>query len=120
MATKGGEGGLFGRLWERFGEVAERLGVVHRKDVAKALADQKKRKASRQPHRKIGTILVEQGKMQKEHVEKVLKEQKKVAKKMQGKPKKKSAARKKSTKKTTKKAGKKRAKKKPKRARRRS
>ena len=46
-------------------------------DIKEALDHQKGRKAARQPHKKIGRILVEGGKMADAHVGEVLKEQEK-------------------------------------------
>jgi len=68
--------GVFGRLWARFGEVAKHLGIVAEEDVREALEHQKKRKRARHPHKKIGEILVETGKIGDAHVEKILAKQK--------------------------------------------
>jgi hypothetical protein len=76
--TRDEEGpGLWGMLRKQFGNVARQLGFVGGEDVLEALDEQEERKASRRPHRKIGQILVEQGKMEDGHVKEVLKEQKK-------------------------------------------
>ena len=77
MGEKDRKGGLWGRLRERFGDVARRLGFVAHEDVEEALDRQKERKAARRPHKKIGRILVEGGKMAAAHVGDVLKEQEK-------------------------------------------
>ena len=68
--------GVFGRLWARFGEVAKHLGIVGEEDVREALEHQKKRKRARDPHKKIGEILVEKGKIGDAHVEEILAKQK--------------------------------------------
>ncbi len=107
MSGQGGGKGVLGRMWGRFGDVAKRLGFVRDRDVREALDHQKERNAEGGPHRKIGEVLVDHGKMKDHHVEKVLAEQKKSAKK----PKTAAMAGKKTTKKTTKKATKKTAKK---------
>jgi hypothetical protein len=120
MASKstgaGESGGLWGSLRQRFGAVAKRLGFVGENDVEGALDHQKERKATRQPHKKIGQILVDQGKIGRGHVSKVLKEQKKAPPKAAKKAAKKSAAKKpaKPAKKQSKKQSKKKAKKKAK------
>ncbi len=119
MAEKNSNHGFWGRFRERFGAVARVLGFVGDEDVAQALDHQKERKAAKKPHKKIGQILVEQGKMKGSHVGKVLKEQKKGAKKVEKKTGKKApvkkAAKKAPKKAKAKKAVKKRAKKKAKR-----
>ncbi len=68
--------GVFGRLWARFGEVAKHLGIVGEEDVREALEHQKKRKRARDPHKKIGEILVEKGKIGDAHVAEILAKQK--------------------------------------------
>ncbi len=103
--------GVFGRLWARFGEVAKHLGIVGEEDVREALEHQEKRKRARHPHKKIGEILVEKGKIADAHVEEILAKQKAAR---SGKKKAKAAAKtkkkaKKAAKKKTKKAGKKKA-----------
>jgi hypothetical protein len=110
MAAKasGGGRGLFERLWERFGEVAKRMRIVGDGDVRKALSEQKARKGRSEPHKKIGRLLVESGKMKGSEVGKVLAEQKKSA----GKTKKEAAAPKKKAARKPKKAAKKKPKKK--------
>ena len=122
MAKKGAKEeetrGLWGRLRGRFGAIARGLGFVGDEDVGQALDSQKERKAAKKPHKKIGRILVERGKMKDGHVGNVLKEQKKSAKKGAGKAGTKAAkkAPKKAPKKAkAKKAVKKKAKKKTKR-----
>lgn len=70
--------GFLKRIAARFGEIARALGLIGSKDVRGALKHQEERKESGQPHKKIGKILVEQGKMSEEHVEHVLREQKKI------------------------------------------
>ena len=67
--------GVFGRLWVRFGEVAKHLGIVGEDDVREALEHQKERKRARDPHKKIGEILVEKGKIADAHVEEILAKQ---------------------------------------------
>lgn len=112
MPGQGGGKGVLGRMLGRFGEVAKRLGFVRARDVRRALDHQEERNAEGGPHRKIGEVLVDQGKMKDQHVEKVLAEQKKSARK----PKTAAKPGKKTTKKTTKKAAKKKARKKAKKA----
>ncbi len=102
MPGQSGGKGVLGRMWGRFGDVAKRLGFVGASDVRRAVEHQKERNAEGGPHKKIGEVLVDHGKMKDHHVEKVLAEQKKSAKK----PKKKAKAAK-----TKKKAAKKKAKK---------
>ena len=122
--SAGGEGGdrrsIFGRLWARFGDVAKSLGIVGEEDVREALLHQEERKRARDPHKKIGEILVEKGKMGDGHVKKVLAEQKRTAsgkaKAASGTRKKAKAAKpKKKAKTKAKKKGKKKARKKAKR-----
>ena len=106
-----GSPGLWGRIRARFGQVARGLGLAESEDVLDALDEQQERKAGRRPHKKIGRILVEKGKMEDGHVKKVLKKQKesgaktkKKAAKKAKKPAKKKAGGKKAAKKKTKKA----------------
>lgn len=77
MAKKQETEGVWGRVWHRFGDVAKKLGLAGEGDVEQALDHQKERKSLRRPHKKIGQILVEHGKMEQGHVKDVLKEQKK-------------------------------------------
>ena len=86
--------GFFERMWRKFGEVAKRLGLVSDSDIEEALAKQQ----SGRPGKRIGEILVEDEKITMDHVDKVLKDQKKSSK-----------SRKKAVKTTAKKAAKKKA-----------
>ena len=110
MGKKRKARGLLGKVWDRFGDVAKRLGFAGDSDVKQALDHQEERKAARRPHKKIGQILVDRGKMGGGEVREVLKQQKKVAKKAtKAKTPKKAATR--APKKVKKKAAKKKAKK---------
>jgi RNA polymerase primary sigma factor len=107
--TNGADGStIFGRIWQRFGDVAKKLGLVGDADVQSAL----ERQEASSPRKKIGEILVEDGKLSKDHVKKVLSHQK-VPPKKATPPKSVApkAAAKKSAKKKAKKAAKKTAKK---------
>ncbi len=104
--SSGNRASIFGRLWSRFGEVARQLGIVHEHDVREALEQQEERRRAKAPHKKIGQILVEQGRMKDSHVDKVLTEQKKVEAKKKAAPKRTA---KKKAKKVAKKAPKKKA-----------
>ena len=64
---------IFGRIWQRFGDVAKKLGLVGDADVQSAL----ERQEGSLRGKKIGEILVEDGKLSKDHVDKVLDHQKK-------------------------------------------
>ena len=64
--------GVFGRIWERFGEVAKKLGLVAEADVERALSEQE---TMAPPRKRIGEILVEGGKLNADHIEQVLKHQ---------------------------------------------
>jgi len=68
---------IFNRIWQRFGEVAKKLGLVGDADVRKALA----RQETSETHKKVGEILVESGKLSRRHVDKVLDHQKAATKK---------------------------------------
>jgi hypothetical protein len=67
-----GSPGMFGRFWERFGEVAKKLGLIGDADVQDALA----RQGQTEPRKKIGEILVESGRISAEHISTVLNHQK--------------------------------------------
>ena len=70
-ASAAGKGGVFGRLWRKFGEVARKLGLVGDADVRAALEEQE----SSAPRKKIGEILVERGKLTPPDVKRVLEHQ---------------------------------------------
>jgi hypothetical protein len=103
-----GSPGLWGRIRASFGQVARGLGFAGSEDVLDALDEQQERKAARRPHKKIGRILVDKGKMKDGHVKKVLEKQKeseaKAGKKAAKKAKKKAAGKKAAKKGTKKKA----------------
>lgn len=73
--------GFFGQIWDRFGEVAVRLGLVSNSNIEKALAKQ----ATDQPRKRIGKILVDAGKITMDQVKEVLKVQKEWFRKAQAK-----------------------------------
>lgn len=70
--------GFLRRVVARFGNIARGLGLAEPEDVDQALRLQEERRRSEQPHKKIGAILVEQGKMTDGHVQQVLQGQKEV------------------------------------------
>jgi hypothetical protein len=69
-----GHDGIFGRIWERFGDVAKKLGLVGDADVQDALA----RQQGTIPRKRIGEILMEDGKLSRDHVDQVLDKQKRL------------------------------------------
>jgi hypothetical protein len=102
---------VFGKIWERFGEVAKRLGLVGDLDVMDALSEQERMPP---PRKRIGEILVDGGKLSADHVEQVLQRQRGEdgeADKKAGKKPEKKAAKKPAKKKAAAKAPKKAAKK---------
>jgi len=66
------KGGFFGKVWNRFGEVAIQLGLVSDLNIEKALA---KQEADR-PRRLLGETLVDDGKITADNVKEVLRIQK--------------------------------------------
>jgi polyhydroxyalkanoate synthesis regulator phasin len=66
------KGGFFGKIWNKFGEVAVHLGLVNDSNIEKALAKQ----ATDKPRRRLGETLVAAGKLTKDQVKEVLKIQK--------------------------------------------
>ena len=71
------KGGIFGSIWNKFGEVAVQLGLVSDSNIEKALAKQ----AAGQPGKRIGETLVDDGKLTADQVKKVLRTQKKGSRK---------------------------------------
>ncbi len=66
------KGGFFGKVWNRFGEVAVQLGLASDSNIEKALA---KQEADR-PRRRLGETLVDDGKITADNVKEVLRIQK--------------------------------------------
>jgi hypothetical protein len=66
------KGGFFGKIWNKFGEVAVHLGLASDSNVEKALAKQ----ATDKLRRRLGETLVAAGKLTKDQVKEVLKIQK--------------------------------------------
>ncbi len=67
----GSRKGFFGNISMKFGEVAQRLGLIRNSDIKEALAKQESDKS----HRRIGNILVDDNKMTMEDVEYVVNNQ---------------------------------------------
>ena len=68
----GVKGGILGKIRMRFGEVAKRLGLLDSSDIENALV----RQESDMFRRRIGEILVDDGRITSDHVGEVLKVQK--------------------------------------------
>ncbi len=109
------KGGFFGKVWNRFGEVAVQLGLVSDSNIEKALAKQE----TDQPRRLLGETLVDDGMITADDVKKILGIQKEwpagheALSDEEAKPAKKKSRKAKTTKTSKKKAGKKTAKGKP-------
>ena len=69
------KGGFFGKVWNRFGEIAVQLGLVSDSNIEKALAKQE----AEQPRRRLGETLVDDGKITADNVKEVLRIQKELA-----------------------------------------